>query len=727
VRPAQPLCADPAADTDPAIRLRTLLAPRTVAVIGASEANISRNFVQRLVAHGFPGRLYPVNPRRGSVAGVPCVRSLGDIPEPIDLAFVAVSGPAVVAAVEEAATRGAKLAVVWAAGFGERDADGAAHEARLREAAARCGVRLLGPNCFGFANVVGSVVLFGSARLEPLVAGPVGLILQSGGLGTIFNRAQERGIGCSYLVSTGNETDLEVADFVEMCAMDEHTRAVGVFVEGFKDGERFLGACRKAAEADCPVVILKGGASSKGGRAAALHTGKLAGPRGYYAHALRQVGAVEVYDLDELLETTSFLAKGRRSGVGGVGVVGMSGGGSVLAADAAEAVGLALPDPSPDSVAGLAGLLRFTTVTNPLDLSYPAHGSLAEAYVEALRLFAADPVFDALVTIITPTPEAFGERAAAVVRATAATAKPVAAIYTGPLAVDGVGLLEAGGVTVFSGFRACFRGLRVLRDYWTRRGRLMASPRPPVAGSTERRAPALALLPGDGGFVDEHRGKQLLALYGIPVTREAMATSEEEAVAVARDLGPPVALKAVVPGLVHKTEAEAVHLALRSPDEVRTAFRALQRLTVRPAEGSATPVLVQEHVTGGVEVIVGWARDPDFGQFILCGSGGVLAELHGDVTARFLPVGDGDLEEMVDELACARLLRGYRGRPPGDIAALRDTLQRLAVMAVDLGDTIDALEINPLLVLPDATGVKAVDTATVLTATTRPGSDDRPG
>jgi len=694
-------------------RLAAFLTPRSIALVGCP-GDLTRPGARPLVylrQHHYTGNVYPVNPRHAEIGGFKAYPSLAALPERPDIVWIGVPGAQVEAALVEAARVGVRHAVILTAGFGETDAGGRRRQARLAELAGAAGIAVLGPNMLGFINCWDRVPLTFSPAggLEPLIAGPLGVASQSGALaGIVVNRAFDRKVGVSAMVSTGNEVGITVSECLEYFAEDPRTQAVALVVEGVRDGERFRRAAARLTEVGKPIVALKMGRSNTGRRNALTHTGALAGSHAAWQAVARQLGIVEVETFDDLVEVAGYLSRERRRRYRGVAVVATSGGASIMTADQLEARSIALPRLAPATVAALGGLLPDYAHTrdNPVDVT----AGLSEAlFGRVLETLVADPGADAVVAVVTGARGV--ERAENVSRVASESSKPLLTCWLGgSLTEDGRKLLDAREVPCFRNPRtlalalAGARGFEAARAAWRSR-------RP-----IETRGPAAVALPPRGGLAYAVLA-DLACRAGVPQVPEALVGTPEEAARAARRLGFPVALKVLASDLPHKTEAGALALGLATAGEVRSAAARLLKRT----RGARVEGLLVQRMVSGVEVLVGVTRDPTFGPLLVIGAGGVQAELLADTACRPLPVSRQEIVTLLGEVRALGVLRGYRGRPPADVPALVQAIAGLTRLAQRLGARLVSLDANPIVVRERGHGAFAVDLLVELTAATGAG------
>lgn len=702
--------------------LDRLFRPRSIALLGASEdfVKISGRPLKFLLDKGYEGKIFPVNPKYTTLAGLPCYPNVAAIPEPVDLAIVALPAAAVVDAVTQCAARSIPAAVVFSSGFGEVGADGRRLELQLADAARRGGVRLCGPNTLGFMNTFDRVMAtFSQAGEGEAAGGPVAFVTQSGAFGTaIFALARQRGLPFGYFVNSGNEADLEFADLLDYVVADPRVRVAAGYIEGLKDGRKLLAVAERALELGKPIVVAKVGRSSAGARAALSHTGSLAGSDRVYSGVFRQKGIVRAAHDEELLDLVSAflhcpLPRGR-----GLGIVTQSGGAGVLMADRAEEIGLAVPELAEETKERLRTVIpAFGSVKNPVDITaqFIADPGLLRS---SLEIVLEDPRVDAAIFYLGLM-ERFAEQVVANLREVQAGAtKPLLVAWAGAPEAGLRALRECGICALPSATRAV-NAVRGLGEYAGARQRWKERPR-----GDEIRAPgggeALPSLAGtcrsEGRRVlttGESFG--LLSRYGVRVARSRLSRTPAEAAQATEEIGYPVALKIESPAIRHKTEAKALRLDVNGRQEVLRAFQEIVTEARRHApEADLHGVLVQEMVRDGTEVVVGVHHDAQFGPVVMVGLGGIFVEVLEDVSFRAVPLSREDAEQMLAELRGARVLEGVRGRPPADVPALVDAVLAVSRLAADAAGEIAELDVNPLLVLPAGRGAVAVDALMVL-------------
>ncbi|MEU6589087.1 acetate--CoA ligase family protein [Streptomyces sp. NPDC046881] len=681
--------------------------PESVAVIGASDAEGRPNtgITRQLLdwAGRVGARVHPVHPTRPSVFGLPCASRVAELPEEVDLAVLLVADP--LPLIEELGEAKVKFAVAFASGFAETGEAGAAAQERLAEAVRRSGLRLLGPN----------TNLNAFERFRKDLSGPaVALITQSGHQGRPVFALQELGVRLSHWAPTGNEADLETADFLSWFAEQPEVGAIACYVEGLKDGRAFLLAADRAARRGVPVVAVKVGRTETGARTAASHTGKLTGADDVVDAALRQYGVIRVDALDELQDTAALLARARPPLADGVAVYSISGGTGAHVADLAAGAGLRLPRLSPGKQAELHQWIpEYLHVANPVDNGgHPVGDRRGRKIIDAIL---ADPAVGVLICPVTgPFPPLSDKLVRDLVDAAEETDKLVCVVWGSPVGTEAAYrevLLGSSRVATFRTVGNCLTAVRA----WLDHHRFVSGYRSPFDEAPRTPSPSFRkaeALMQPGGRLSEHAGKQLLRAYGIRVPREQLVTSAAAAVRAAGQVGYPVVMKASGAQLAHKTELGLVKIGLTSASQVRDAYRELTDIARYEGVG-LDGVLVCQMVGQGVEMMVGVTHDDLFGPTVTVGLGGILVEVLHDAAVRVPPFGEDQARAMLGELRGRALLSGVRGRPPADTEALVEVVLRVQRMALELGDSIAELDINPLLVLPRGQGAVALDALVV--------------
>jgi len=692
-----------------------LFNPRGIAVIGASAdaARPGGQTVHALQREGFKGGVYPVNPKYPEIAGYACYPSLDRIAGDCDLAVIALPAGQVPATIGQCADRGISYAVVLGGGFREAGDEGIAIENAMLDVARSRGVRIVGPNCLGFVNVHSrAYAAFGSLTRPPrFVAGGVSAVLQSASLGTsLLIQCAEAGAGFRYIVTSGNEADISMPEWLEACVEDPETRIILAYLEGVGDGRALMRAARRALAAGKPLVLIKAGNTEQGRRAAASHTANLTGEYDVYRAAFRQCGVIEVADIPEAADMIACLGGGRLPGGRRVVVMGGSGGAAAMFSDHADQVGLTLPSLSAATVDELRGVLpALSSLKNPID--YTAGYPRAQRGLDFHRGFAAalaDPGIDQMAVMFAAAGNQQLLHGAEVLAATVSgSSKPVIAFsgMTSVIAEEGLRQLRAAGVPVLTSPKRVASAMARLADYAAARMRPVEDANPA--------AMTLPVLPDGAVTLNEADSKSLIAAAKVPVTRDRMLPLVPGNAAA--EVQYPVALKIVSPDIAHKTDIGAVRLGIADSESLKTAAEEIVA-SARKAVPHARldGVLASEMITDGVEMIVGVVNDAAFGPVVAVGLGGVYTEILHDVAYRIAPFSLADAHAMLDELKGRALLDGARGLLQRDVDALAQVLVRVAALAWTLRDRLQELDINPLLVRPRGQGVIAADALVVL-------------
>jgi acyl-CoA synthetase (NDP forming) len=690
-----------------------LFKPSAIAVIGASSdaRTISGQPLAYLQKHGYAGALYPINPKYERIGNLVCYPDVASLPAVPDLAVIAVGAKLVAGMLRQCGEKGIPYVIILSAGFAEAGETRAQEE--IQDIAARYGMGVTGPNCQGMMNIEDRIhVGFGAPYGMSYRKGAISVTSQSGAWGnSILILACEEGLGFRRYVSTGNEACITSLDLIDSYIDDPGTRLITGYVEGFKDAHRTVAIGRKALAAGKPVLMWKVGTSEAGAAAAASHTANLGGTPALYKAAFHQAGIIEVSDVGDLADCARALLAGRLPRGNRLGILTASGGAGILMADSAARAGMEIAKLSPETVAGLRKILpRHAGFNNPIDVTGGAGNDL-DSYREALLLVARDPNVDMLGI---PLAAVSGPNAHGLVTQVVAVARavdiPILVAWQGDDTAnqEGYAMLDSVGVPRYKTPVRCARGFDALWQFVNARRRLeQGRMDKPLALHC---ASAKALLAGRKTDLAEYEAKRVLAVYGIAVTRENLATSAEEARRQAAAIGFPVALKVQSADIPHKTEAGGVRIGLADADAVARAYDDIHASAKAYApQAKVDGVLVQSMVSGGVEIILGVNNDPLFGPAVMFGLGGIFAEVMKDVTFRLAPIARFEAMEMIREVRAFPLLDGARGRPKADVEALADAIVRLSALAIDLKDEVAEIDINPLFVLPAGQGVVAGD------------------
>ncbi len=711
--------------------LTPLMRPRSIAVVGASQREVRANRVLRtLNAVGYTGEIYPINPNYAEVLGLRCYPDLASTPTPADCAVVAIPAARVADALDGAVAAGVRSAIILAAGFGEIGAAGQALQQRLEALSNDRGIVICGPNCFGVLNVWDRTAPFIGVIPIPLVAGNIGLVSQSGGLtNVIVPPLMARAVGFSHVVSCGNQAGATIEDFLSFLVDDDATEVIAAFVEGFRRPRALLAVAAKARARGKPIVILKVGTSEVARQTALAHTASVVGSSEVVEAALRQHGIIQVSSLNELIETLVLLsltatrerfAWGRRAGV----ITG-TGGFMAYLGDASAEIGIELPALGDASQARLTEVLPgFVGATNPLD----GTGAMYEdptLFPEMLERLAEEPAIDVVAVHLDFNPRNADGRDTArsqfvpdIVRVAPTLSKPVVLFTARPgslIDLDISTALRTAGVALLDGAEEALLALRHMAEHRADgAGQVRGAHDPRGWGADQPRIslggaiPDLTTLPS--GWLDSPTAFALLNAAGIPVPDRQLARSAEAAVAAASRVGYPVALKVESRSIQHKSDVGGVALGLDGPEAVRAGFdRIMAQVAERAPDAIVDGVIVEQMGSAGIEMLLGVKRDPGFGPVVAVGLGGLFVEIFDDVAVGLPPLSDAEARAMLQRLRSWPLLNGARGGPPADVAALVRAIRSLGDLAIALGERIEAIDVNPLLVFPTGRGVLAVD------------------
>ncbi|WP_211840286.1 acetate--CoA ligase family protein [Saccharopolyspora hirsuta] len=667
-----------------------LLHPRAVAVVGASERSAMAGRLTRYL-RDFDGPVYPVNPNYQQVHGLRCFPSLRELPGPADLVLVLVPAARVLSVVEEAGRAGASCAVVLSSGFAEVGAEGRALQEQLVEVAGRYGLRIVGPNCQGLLYRPTGLAATFTAAADGAQQPDSGIayVGQSGALGGSFlGKAGDRGIGLTAWISVGNQADLTATEAAELLVADPNVRVLACYLEELPDGARWQRLTERAAAAGKHVVVLRSGRSAAGERAVASHTGALVRAGTAFDLLTRESGAVQVDDLDELLDVAVALTADPRPGGRRIGVITSSGGAGGLAADQAEAVGLVLPELDAAAQDVLAPLIpAFGSAVNPVDVTAQVIDDAGQFGAVCDAVAESDQVDAVLVVLTTIGGAAALEVAEAILRSAKRSTKPfaVAWLYSHEQIAEAGSMLRRNGISVLSTTNAALR----LIAHLVPRGDRRAEPAPPRGLARFLDRPALT----------ESGGAQLLDALQVARPRGRVVVDPAEAAAAAQELGELVVLKVQSPDLAHKSDVGGVLVGVPAERADSAARDMLDTVAANAPHARIDGVLVQELLPPGVELLVGvQGSKHGYPPVVTVGMGGTTAELYRDVASALGPLDVDQAVALLRQLRGWPLLDGFRGRPRCDVAAAAAAIASLSHAAVELGDRLAELEINPLVV-----------------------------
>lgn len=677
--------------------------PRSIAVVGASEdqSKFGGRLYRMLLKHAYGGTVYPINPGRESLFGIPAWPSIDALPAAPDMVVMALPRDKVKAQIEAAAQRGAQGAIIITAKFADAGPEGAALEREIVDIARASGMRLIGPNCLGLISAANQVVLCSSPALdrERLPISPIGLVSQSGALmATIFDRAWDNGIGFTHGVSVGNQADLELCDFVDYLIADERTKVICTYIEGIRDPQRFIEVARRARAAGKPWLAVKAGSTEAGSKAAFSHTASIAGSHEVLAAICRDEGITLMEDVNAMVLLASALSRHAQAAVRRVAIFTTSGGGGALAADALASRGLELAAFTAQTQAHLGEWYTEGQAQNPVDIGGRKFDGGADIVRETMAALTHDANTDALLIPITTAPTMAGLAGELVQALGSAPEKPAFIVMQpGSAANAARQVLLDGGLPFANTVGEAIEALAA----WSTRA-------PGAAiGAEQRPADLAAPTPAPTGVLNEAQSKALLQHYGIPVSRDLIADSAGQAVEHARTLGYPVVMKIVSPDVVHKSDSGGVMLNVGNDAEVAQAWeRIIANVRQAVPDARIEGVSIQNQASGNLEMIIGARRDAQFGPILVIGAGGVLVEL---LPARCIlraPAAASHVRQLLQTLPIWPLLAGYRGKPL-NVDAVVNAVVRAGWLAADLAHDEFEFDINPLIVSPE--GCIAVD------------------
>jgi acetate---CoA ligase (ADP-forming) len=695
--------------------LSGLLSPKSIAVVGASDTpgKIGNSVMQNLVDSHFKGKIYPINPKAETIMGFDAFPSVLDVPGPIDTAVFAIPAKLVPKGVEECGLKGVKGIILITSGFSE--VGNRELELEVVETAYRHNVRILGPNIVGVLSNSNNM----NASFAPVLPlpGKAALVSQSGALLIAIDMATfTRKVGFDKLISIGNMSDVNFADLVTWLDGDRNISTISLYIEGIKDGRSFIEASQKATK---PIVALKAGVSAHGAAAAASHTGSLAGAAKVYGAAFGQAGIVQASDLNNLFDRTLALSLQPPMKGENILIITNGGGVGVLATDAAERCGLPLKF-APDEVQTelKKHMPEFGSAKNPADLTGVA---TAEWYHNAIKGCLPNRWVDGLtvlyceVTITEPMDVARAIREA--VTEANVPKKPVTVSFIGgEKSEEAMQWMVEQGIPAYAAPDTAINAMAALREYARIKEDSDDEPLSPPAGFRQKALEIIALArEDDRSSLTEIEAKEIFKLYGMPVTQNYLARTEEEVVEYANEIGYPIVMKIVSPDILHKSDAGGVKVNVRTDDEARKAYNAiLSNAKEYKPNAKIHGVIVQEMAPWGTEVILGSINDATFGPTIMFGLGGIFVEVLKDVTFRVTPVSHTQAWRMLDEIRSSAILAGVRGELPRDREVLANTISKYSAMILDLADEISESDANPILVYEEGRGVKVVDARMIL-------------
>jgi len=697
--------------------LETFFSPQSVAVIGASRDpdKLGYAVVHNLIDGGFVdvGKLYPINPKADDILGVPAYASVLDIEGPVDLAVIVVPQKFVPGVLKECGEKGIPSVVIITAGFREAGHEGLEREREISRIAKEYGIRLIGPNCLGIIDTYTPLNASFAAGTPP--KGPINFMSQSGALGTaVLDWALAGEMGFSKFVSLGNKADVSEIDLLAAWQDDPNANVMLAYIEGVPDGQEFIRVAREVSRKK-PIVAVKSGVTQAGSRAVSSHTGSLAGSEQAYASAFKQARVIRANTMEEMFDFARAFAyqpvlKGDR-----IAIITNAGGPGILATDAIERAGLKLSRFEAGTLEKLTSYLPdAASAANPVDVLGDAAG---DRYQFAIEVVSQDPNVDGILVILTPQAmtDILGTAEAIAVLSERADI-PVLAVFMGEKEVrKGINVLTPRGVPNYPFPERAVSAFKAMAEYRD----AQAQPLPTfetIAADTGKVQEVFDRVRGEGRVsIGDFEARDILSAYGLRIPRSELAETPEDAVKFAADIGFPVVLKIASPDILHKTDVGGVKVGLNSASDVRDAFELMVYRAQKYVQGARIwGCLVQEMVPGGLEVLVGMNRDPQFGPLVTFALGGIYVEILKDATFRIAPFSKDEAETMLGEIRARALLDGVRGEPARDKEAVVDTLLRIGQLVQDFPEIVE-LDINPLMVFEDGQGALAIDMRLVLT------------
>ncbi|RLB92582.1 MAG: CoA-binding protein [Deltaproteobacteria bacterium] len=683
--------------------------PSSIAVVGASSnpGKIGYTVLNNILQYGFRGSVYPINPKAKEILGCHVYPDLLSVPSSIDLAVIAVPAPLVLNVLRQCAEKGIDSVVIITAGFKEIGPKGARMEEEIGRLARKQGIRLIGPNCLGIIDTASSLNASFAAGMP--LAGHIGFFSQSGALCVaILDWALGENVRFSRFVSLGNKTDISETEMIFSMGKDENTRVILGYLESVESGARFMEAARQVSRTK-PIIIVKGGATGAGARAASSHTGALAGSDRAYRAAFKQSGIIHAESTQELFgQAMAFATQSLPKGPS-LAIVTNSGGPGILAADACERSSLHLPPLSKESSDRLREFLPVTaSVYNPIDIVGDASH---ERYKKTLEIVLQDELIESVLILLTPTAAVDPVAVARVITDLARSAnKPIMTVFMGGMRVRKARkIFQNHGIPTYSYPEEAVSALNAMVLYRQWREQPPREYRRFEVKTKEVRHVFASVIKQHRHDLIEHEARSILKAYGFRLPESRIARTTAEAQKAAAEIGYPVVMKIASPDVLHKSDIGGVRVGIEDDKMAEDAFfHITSNIRLRQPHARILGVMVQEMITHGREVIIGITRDMQFGPMIMFGLGGIYVEVLKDVAFRIAPLSVEEADDMIRETRSFPLLRGVRGEPPADIEAIKDALLRVSQMAVDFPEIIEA-DINPLLVCPEGQGAVAVD------------------
>ncbi|HYZ59261.1 MAG TPA: acetate--CoA ligase family protein [Nitrososphaeraceae archaeon] len=697
---------------NPPLSKSNFLDPQSIAVIGASEKPGVGKAIFSNIINGYKGKIYPITPSNPSVFGFKAYKSVLEVPEEIDLAVIATPNKIVPAVMEEVGKKNIKGVIIVSAGFKEADELGAKLEKEISTIGKKYGIRIIGPNCLGIMslsqrNLMNATFL----KITPKFGG-IALVSQSGAIcAATVEDAIGQGIGFSKVVSMGNKVDMDENDILELLSEDTETKVIVMYLEDIHDGRRFMDIAKRITiQNKKPIIVLKAGRTPEGAKAAMSHTGALMGSDEIYDSLFAQSGVIRVDTMQDLFDlSTAFSKQPIPPDQGGVVIVSNAGGPAIISTDACSKYRLKMADLSSSTEAIAEVIPSHGSARNPVDIVGDADYGRFE---KVLAIVLSNQNVGSVVTMCTPSATLdYNDLARTIVKASKNSGKTMLAALMGLAeGTENKQILSDGNIPHFMYAEPAIKTLDAMYSYRDWLGSARASPREFKVDKQRVKVLFDNIAQQGRKNVLEEEGYEVLSSYGFSTPRSFLGTTEEECTRAARDeIGYPVVMKIVSPDIIHKSDAGGVKVGLKNDNEVRAAFKEISNNAKKyKANAQIKGVLVQEMITSAKEIILGSKTDPLFGPLIMVGLGGIYVEILKDVVFRLAPIDEHEAEKMVESIRTIKLLKGIRGEPPSDLAAVVDCLQRLSQLIIDFPE-IGEFDINPLLVLERGKGVRVAD------------------
>ncbi|MDE1766384.1 MAG: acetate--CoA ligase family protein [Thaumarchaeota archaeon] len=689
------------------------LSPKSIAIVGASdkEGSVGRAITSNIIK-GYTGKIFPISPTRDAVFDKKAFKTVLDVPEPIDLAVVVTKNDVVPAVLEECGKKGIKGAVVITAGFKEVNEEGAKLERKLAEISKQYNIRIIGPNCLGVMNLAPQTMMNSTFLKVTPKSGGIALVSQSGAIcAALVEDASAQGIGFSAVISMGNKVDLNEVDMLKMLAAHEQTKVIVMYLEDMTNGREFLKVCKqitRLGQAKKPVLVLKSGRSPEGAKAAMSHTGALMGSDEIYDALLTQAGAIRVDSMEELFDYATAFSKQPLPTKGDLVIVSNAGGPAIISTDACSKLGIKMASIEDVRPQINAVIPPWGTSRNPVDIVGDADFNRFE---HVLNLVLAHKNVGSVIAMCTPSATLdYDKLAEVIVSVSKKYDKTILASLMGlDEGIRNKEILADGGIPHYKYAEGAIRALKAMVRFtqWSqaREGKVHEFK---VSKKHVEKIFAKVRAEGRKNLLEEE-GQEVLKAYGVPLPKSILATKDREAAAAAKKIGYPVVMKIASPQIIHKSDAGGVKVGLKTPQEVKRAFKEIIKNAKKYDKKAAIKgVLVQEMVKGGKETIVGSKQEPGFGPVVMFGMGGIYVEVLKDVTFRIAPVTNTEAEEMISSIKTNKLLQGVRGEKPSDMEKLSECIQKISQLVTDF-DEIKELDLNPVLVFEKGKGCKVVD------------------